>query len=274
MQHDTTISENEREQLLKSLSSDFISRTNVKKPKQFELDALQTFGYLPIDTTPAPLMTSSCFTNRLHEKYRNFPINSFYCNDPYLYDYRIKQQMRNYEIARVHSTQYLTIKHLLLNTLLTVLGDRMEMAHSVEGRLPFLDHHLVDYVNHLPVYMKLKLINGNLIEKYVLREAVRPYITDEIYRRKKHPFFAPPTFLDRTSRIHQYMHDTLNSQDMKDLGGIFNIEAIRKDLNDLQIRQEQSENKLQLKQLIMAEGFYLMLCSFATLKKRFNVKFE
>ena len=35
--------------------------------------------------------------------------------------------------------------------ILVVLGDRMEMAHSVEGRVPFLDHHVVELVGSLPV---------------------------------------------------------------------------------------------------------------------------
>ena len=40
--------------------------------------------------------------------------------------------------------------------LLTVLGDRAEMAHSIEGRLPFLDAPLVEYVNQLPTSVKIK----------------------------------------------------------------------------------------------------------------------
>ena len=46
---------------------------------------------------------------------------------------------------------YLWSKTLLPNYILTVLGDRMEMAHSIEGRVPFLDHHVVELVRSLPV---------------------------------------------------------------------------------------------------------------------------
>jgi asparagine synthase (glutamine-hydrolysing) len=70
--------------------------------------------------------------------------------------------------------------------MLTVLGDRMEMAHSVEGRVPFLDHHVVEWVCRLPVSFKIRGVS----EKYLLREAAKPLIPETGYRRQKHPFLA------------------------------------------------------------------------------------
>jgi asparagine synthase (glutamine-hydrolysing) len=64
----------------------------------------------------------------------------------------------------------------------------MEMAHSIEGRLPFLDHHVVETVGGFPASAKIR----GTVEKYVLREAARPVLTDTVYRRQKHPFLAPP----------------------------------------------------------------------------------
>ena len=238
------------------------------------MDAIKEIGYVPSDASSPSLMTQQCFTQRLQEKYRDFPLNSFYYNQSNLYDYHIKQQILNYQITRAHSTQYLSIKRNLLNILLKVFGDTSEMAHSVEGRTPFLDHNLVDYVNHLPTNMKLKLFNGKLLEKYILKEVARPYITDEVYQREKHPFLAPPTFLNRDSKVYQYMQDTLNSKETKDLDTIFDFEQIRNNLNQLHKRQKQMEKQLHLRQLISLEGFYLMLCSYITLKKCFNVKYE
>jgi len=46
-------------------------------------------------------------------------------------------------IDPVHQSLYLWSKTMLPNYILTVLGDRMEMANSIEGRVPFLDHHVV-----------------------------------------------------------------------------------------------------------------------------------
>ena len=41
----------------------------------------------------------------------------------------------------LNQSLYLWAKTVFPNYILTMLGDRMEMAHSIEGRVPFLDHH-------------------------------------------------------------------------------------------------------------------------------------
>lgn len=76
--------------------------------------------------------------------------------------------------------------------LLTHLGDRVEMAHALEARLPFLDHHLVGFIDSLPPSIKLRFDprQGVLREKWILYEAVRPFVTEEIYNRTKQPFLA------------------------------------------------------------------------------------
>ncbi|KAF2826988.1 glutamine-hydrolyzing asparagine synthase [Ophiobolus disseminans] len=93
----------------------------------------------------------------------------------------------------LHTSLYIWTKCALAKGLLTVLGDRCEMAHSVEGRQPFLDHRLTEYAMSLPPSMKIRWdpSSRTFSEKWILKEAVRPYITDELYKRKKHPFSAP-----------------------------------------------------------------------------------
>lgn len=114
----------------------------------------------------------------------------------------------------VHSSMYLWSKTFLVNNLLTTLGDRCEMAHSVEGRVPFLDHVLVELVNSFPLHMKL---TDQLTEKYILRKAAKPFITQEIYERQKHPFLSPPATMNRSNPLYQLMQDTLRSDDMKNV---------------------------------------------------------
>jgi asparagine synthase (glutamine-hydrolysing) len=96
-------------------------------------------------------------------------------------------------------------KTALSGYILTMLGDRMEMAHSIEGRVPFLDHHLVELIRSQPVNQKIR----GMTEKGVLREAVRDVITDTVYRRQKHPFLSPPATLSPDETFHTCVQDTL-----------------------------------------------------------------
>ncbi len=105
----------------------------------------------------------------------------------------------------VHQSLYLWAKTVLPGYVLTMLGDRMEMAHSIEGRVPFLDHHVVELVRSQPVNQKIR----GMTEKFVLRESVRDVITDTIYRRQKHPFLTPPAALNPKGKLNSFVQDTL-----------------------------------------------------------------
>jgi asparagine synthase (glutamine-hydrolysing) len=92
---------------------------------------------------------------------------------------------------------YLWSASMLPHYVLTTLADRMEMAHSVEGRVPFLDHHFAEYAAGLPLRHKIRMEPGEpLREKNVLREAVRDCVLSEVYDRQKHPFMSPPARSD------------------------------------------------------------------------------
>ena len=122
----------------------------------------------------------------------------------------------------VNQSLYLWNKHALCNYILATLGDGCEMAASVEGRLPFLDHHLFEYAARLPMAMKIK---DDVNEKYVLKEAARPYITERVYRRQKHPFQAPPLTRYFTQREFAQIHEELTSDDFMRMG-VFNRSAV------------------------------------------------
>ena len=98
-------------------------------------------------------------------------------------------------------------KTILPDYILTLLGDRMEMAHSVEGRVPFLDHEVGEFLWRTPVNMKIR----GTTEKYILREATRDVLTDTVYKRQKHPFLSPPETAGRRSRMSELIRDTLRS---------------------------------------------------------------
>ncbi|HKV50697.1 MAG TPA: asparagine synthase (glutamine-hydrolyzing) [Gemmatimonadaceae bacterium] len=105
----------------------------------------------------------------------------------------------------VHSALYLWAKTILPHYILSNLGDRMEMAHSIEGRVPFMDHHVAEYLQRVPVSLKIR----GMTEKYILREAVKDVITTTVYERQKHPFLSPPATLNRDQPLHALMQDTL-----------------------------------------------------------------
>ena len=82
---------------------------------------------------------------------------------------------------------YIDYKLRLSDHLLGEHGDRMFFSHSVEGRHPFLDMELLNFVTTIPDKYKLKGTN----EKYILKEASRGIVPEEILKRKKFPFQAP-----------------------------------------------------------------------------------
>lgn len=83
--------------------------------------------------------------------------------------------------------QYIEVRTLLSGYLLSSQGDRMLMAHSVEGRFPFLDKNVVALADSLPPAMKLKVLD----EKHVLKRAASGVVPESILARKKQPYRAP-----------------------------------------------------------------------------------
>jgi len=127
-------------------------------------------------------------------------------------------------LSRLRRAQYLWIKCALPQYILTMLGDRCELAHSVEGRTPFLDHHLFEAARRIPDDMKVR--DGT--SKYVLREAFKDDVTEEIYRRRKWPFAAPPLWLKKGkhARLDALLDEHLSSEAIR-RSGMFSPTAIR-----------------------------------------------
>ncbi len=65
--------------------------------------------------------------------------------------------------------------------------DKMTTAHSLEGRVPFLDHEFVEYANRIPIRLKIK---GNQ-EKYIFKKAMHDILPKQIFERKKQRFYVP-----------------------------------------------------------------------------------
>jgi len=83
--------------------------------------------------------------------------------------------------------QWQEMTTLLAGYTLASQGDRMLMAHSVEGRFPYLDRDVVELASALPARHKL----FGLEEKYLLKRAFADLVPDDIIYRPKQPYRAP-----------------------------------------------------------------------------------
>ena len=158
----------------------------------------------------------------------------------------------------LNKSLYLWSKTTLPNNILRVLGDGVEMAHSLEGRLPFLDHKVVELICQMPVSLKIR----GLTEKYVLREAARPFITDTVYHRQKHPFMAPHSTLKPNETLFQFVQDTLRGLEMASVP-FYNQAAIIQLLDQI---PNMNEN-----QRLAIDPILMRMLSACILQKRFEL---
>ena len=117
--------------------------------------------------------------------------------------------------------QYLEIATFLGPYLLHSQGDRMLMAHSVEGRFPFLDVHVAEFAAALPERLRLR----DLDEKYLLRKAVGPLLPPEIGARRKRPYRAPILRAFFGPRAPAYV-DALLDPERVAASGLFDAAAV------------------------------------------------
>jgi asparagine synthase (glutamine-hydrolysing) len=120
---------------------------------------------------------------------------------------------------------YLCMK-LYLQDQILVKVDRASMANSLEVRVPFLDHNLVEYASGIQSVYKLK----SLTSKYVLKRAVRDLLPARVVHRRKAGFMIPvATWLERDLR--EMVEDLCSEQNLVDTG-LFNPRYVRTILDD------------------------------------------
>ena len=117
---------------------------------------------------------------------------------------------------------YINMTHFM--TTLLDRKDRMTMGATLEARVPFADTKLIEYLWNLPFEYKYK----NDQEKYLLREAFKGIIPNEVLYRKKNPYPKThhPYFLKQVTKL---LKDRLKVSD--NLSKIFNIDEINNLLN-------------------------------------------
>jgi asparagine synthase (glutamine-hydrolysing) len=121
-----------------------------------------------------------------------------------------------------NQAEFLEASLLLPGYILSSQGDRMAMAHSVEGRYPFLDYRVVEFGAKLPPRLKMKVLD----QKHLLKRASVGLIPESIRRRHKQPYRAP----DGASFFgvrRDYVEELLSPEQLK-RDGIFDAKAVCK----------------------------------------------
>jgi asparagine synthase (glutamine-hydrolysing) len=101
--------------------------------------------------------------------------------------------------------------------------DMTSMAHSLEVRPPFLDAHLVKYVENLPSDMKIKGSD----RKRVLRDAFRIHLPEELYTRPKQGFEVPLRRLF-LGPLKSYIESEIINRDKIESAGLFRFPPIER----------------------------------------------
>lgn len=92
------------------------------------------------------------------------------------------------DLPTVLESSFLWSKYALNTYILSSLGDKLEMASTIEGRVPFLDLELLNAINSISVEDRI----NNAGEKIILKKLFEGKLPDDIILKKKHPFLASP----------------------------------------------------------------------------------
>jgi len=121
----------------------------------------------------------------------------------------------------LESKLYLDVHNYMVDDILTKV-DRMSMANSLEARVPFLDHLVVELAGKIQA--KLKLYNDRT--KYILKETFKDELSEVISSRKKQGFGIPIKFWGK-GYLNDYMRDIITSKSAKTIE-LFNSKEIEK----------------------------------------------
>jgi len=134
---------------------------------------------------------------------------------------------------------YLESEIFLPNYLLSSQGDRMAMANSLEIRLPFLDHRVMDLAARLPEHWKIR----GLCEKYAVKKLASKILPAEIHKRTKQPYRAPIKEIFAGGESDDYLEELLSENRIKEYG-YFNATRVKGLLNKYR-RNQALENESQ-----------------------------
>ncbi|TPH13287.1 XrtA/PEP-CTERM system amidotransferase [Litorilituus lipolyticus] len=178
-----------------------------------------------------------------------------------LFSPQLNQQLKGYsalDVFREHQKnfdgddplsliQYIDIKTYLVGDILTKV-DRASMAHSLEVRVPFLDHKFVEWTAQVPTSLKLKQGCG----KYLLKKSMEAHLPEDVLYRNKMGFRVPLADWFK-GPLREKIRQALLSDEML-ATGLFNMDTIKRWLDDHQSGRR--EYSAPLWTLLMFASFY------------------
>ena len=140
-------------------------------------------------------------------------------------------------LSSIEKMMYLDLKEFLPGDIL-VKVDRTAMAVSLETRVPFLDHRVIDFSMKLPFEYKIRNGQG----KWILRELLHKYLPKNLIDRPKMGFGVPLSEWLR-GPLKEWLYDLLNEDQIK-REGIFDHKPIKEKLNEHFAGKGNWENEL------------------------------
>jgi len=129
------------------------------------------------------------------------------------------------------------IKTYLTDDILTVT-DRMSMWHSLEVRVPFLDHKFFEWSATIPPEMKMKWFR----KKYMLKKAARNFLSAQNLNHRKQGFVGPMATWLRTD-LRRHVHDRLSEQNLAK-HNLLNHKVVRSVIEDHEMGRERNDTLL------------------------------
>ena len=119
----------------------------------------------------------------------------------------------------LHASTTTWLRTALAQYILRTLGDGMEMAHGIAGRVPFLDHH----VAAAAFAIAPATLAGSEIDKPVLRAALAGVVPAHVRARPKHPFLAPPLSRLAPALVQDTLRTHVRGSSLVDRAGLLAV---------------------------------------------------
>jgi asparagine synthase (glutamine-hydrolysing) len=204
--------------------------------KNANVNALKMFFGFKLDDTKNPLYSHLLRWNNSGH------IIKFLSNDYILDGYDPKSEINKIlpngfeNWGSLEKAQWLESSVFMSGYLLSTQGDRMGMASSVEGRYPFLDHRLIEYLTSVPSSYKLK----GLREKYLLKQLVKERIPQTVLSRSKQAYRAPITSAFLSDSVNDYLNYMISDEYIKKVN-IFDYQGVKSLIEKMRKNQYATE---------------------------------